>query len=132
MSTAIENADVIRRAYAAFNAGDIDILTETFDENAAWHTPGRSPIAGDSRGREAVFAQFGRYAGGTDGTFKATLQHILRSDDGRIVGVHHNSGERKGKQLDMDCCILFEVKAGRIISAREHFYDQYAWDDFWA
>jgi hypothetical protein len=31
-------------------------LTEIFDESASWHTPGRSPLAGDCEGREAVFA----------------------------------------------------------------------------
>ena len=36
-------------------------LTEFLDESASWHTPGRSPLAGDHQGRDAVFAQFGRY-----------------------------------------------------------------------
>lgn len=131
MSTAIENADVVRRAYAAFSSGDIDALTETFDENVCWHTPGKSPIAGDTQGRDAVLARLGRYVDATNGTFKATLRYILRSNDDRIVGVHHNSGERHGKQLDTGCCVLFEVRKGRIVSGREHFYDQYAWDEFW-
>ena len=132
MSTADENADIIRRGYAAFNAGDIKTLTEIFDENASWHTPGRSPIAGDNRGRDAVFAQFGRYAGDTEGTFKATLQDVLKGDEGRVVGIHDNSGERNGKRLDVGCCIAFEIKDGKIVSGREHFYDLYAWDEFWS
>lgn len=132
MSTADENADIIRRGYAAFNAGDIKTLTEIFDENASWHTPGRSPIAGDNRGRDAVFAQFGRYAGDTEGTFKATLQDVLKGDEGRVVGIHDNSGERNGKRLDVGCCIAFEIKNGKIVSGREHFYDLYAWDEFWS
>jgi hypothetical protein len=57
-------------------------------ENASWHTPGRSPIAGDNEGREAVFAQFGRYVGETGGSFKAALQYVLADGDGRVVGVH--------------------------------------------
>lgn len=132
MSTADENADVVRRGYAAFNASDIKTLTEIFDENASWHTPGRSPIAGDNRGRDAVFAQFGRYAGDTEGTFKATLQDVLKGDEGRVVGIHDNSGERNGKRLDVGCCIAFEIKDGKIVSGREHFYDLYAWDEFWS
>lgn len=132
MSKADENAEVVRRGYAAFNAADIKALTELFDEKASWHTPGRSPIGGDNRGRDAVFAQFGRYVGETGGTFKATLQNVLKSDDGRVIGIHHNSGERNGKRLDVGCCIVFEVKDGRIVDGREHFYDLHAWDAFWA
>ena len=127
-----ENAAVVRRGYEAFNTADMEFLTEAFDESASWHTPGRSPLAGDHEGREATFAQFGRYLGETGGTFKATLQHLLESDDGRVVGVHHNTAERDGKHLDVGCCIVFELKNSRVTDGREHFYDLYAWDEFWS
>lgn len=132
MNEADKNADTVRRGYEAFNTGDMQTLTELFDQGATWHTPGRSPIAGDHKGREAVFAQFGRYGGETGGTFKARLLHVLKSDDGRVVGIHHNTGVRNGRHLDVGCCIVFEFKDGRVIDAREHYYDLYAWDAFWA
>jgi ketosteroid isomerase-like protein len=127
-----ENAAIIRRGYEAFNAGDMETLTELFDENASWHTPGRSPIAGDHQGREAAFAQFARYGGETGGTFKADLQQVFTADDGRVIGVHHNSAERNGKQLDTGCCLVFELKDGRVVDGREHFFDLYNWDEFWS
>lgn len=126
------HADVVRRGYQAFNTGDIKALNELFDAKASWHTPGHSPIAGNHQGREAVFAQFGRYGGDTEGTFKAALKQVLASDDGRVVGLHHNSGQRNGQRLDVDCCIEFQVRDGRIVSGREHFFDLYTWDAFWA
>ncbi len=109
MNKADENAEVVRRGYQAFNTGDVKTLTEIFDPTASWHTPGQSPIAGDHQGRDAVFAQFGRYAGDTGGTFKATLKDVLRSDG-----------------------IVFEVRDGRIVEGREHFYDLHNWDQFWS
>lgn len=132
MNEAEKNAETVRRGYKAFNSADMKTLTELFDESASWHTPGRSPLAGDRKGREATFAQFGRYGGETGGTFKATLQHVLTSDDGRVVGIHHNTAMRNGKKLDVYCCLVFEFKNGRIIDGREHFYDLYAWDEFWS
>ena len=127
-----DNADVVRRGYAAFNSGDMQTLTELFHEKAVWHTPGRSSVSGDHRGRDAIFALFGRYAGETEGNFKADLLNVLTSDDGRVVGIHHNSAQRKGKTLEVDCCITFEFKDGKVIDGREHFYDLYSWDEFWA
>ena len=53
------NAAIVRRGYEAFNKADIATLTKLFDEKASWHTPGRSPIAGDRKGRDAVFTQVG-------------------------------------------------------------------------
>jgi ketosteroid isomerase-like protein len=126
------DAAVVRRGYEAFNTADIETLTELMDENASWHTPGRSPIAGDYQGRDAVFGQFGRYGGQTEGSFRAALQHVLAADDGRVVGVHRNTAERDGRRLDVGCCIVFEVRDGRMISGREHFFDLYAWDEFWS
>ena len=129
---AAENAATVRRGYEAFNTGDMKTLTEIFDESASWHTPGRSSLAGDHQGREATFTQFGRYVGETGGTFKAALQHLFQSDDGRVVGVHNNTAERDGKYLDVGGCIVFELKDGRITDGREYFYDLYAWDEFWS
>jgi len=130
--TIADNAEVVRRGYAAFNAADLATLTELIDENASWHTPGRSPIAGDYVGRDAVFGQFGRYGGDTGGTFTAELEQVFTSPDGRVIGLHHNSAERNGKQLDTDCCIVFEVENGRVLSGREYFFDLGNWDDFWS
>lgn len=127
-----ENAAIVRRGYEAFNAGDLETLTELFDEGASWHTPGRSPIAGDHVGREAAFAQFGRYGGDSGGTFKAELRSLLEDEEGRVVGVHHNTADREGKHLDVECCLVFELKDGRVVDGREFFYDVHAWDDFWS
>ena len=66
------------------------------------------------------------------GTFKAELRSIFEGDDGRVIGLHHNSGVRNGKQLDTDCCIVFEVEDGRITSGVEHFLDLHNWDEFWS
>lgn len=132
MNEAERNAETVRRAYEAFNSADMATLAETFDERATWHTPGRGPLAGDTTDRNATFAQFGRYVGETNGTFKASLRHVLRSDNGSVVGIHHNSAERNGKHLDVDCCLVLELEDGRVVSGSEHFYDLYAWDEFWS
>ena len=47
-----ENVAIMRRAYEAFNTGDVETLTELFDESAVWHLPGRSSFADDYQGRE--------------------------------------------------------------------------------
>ena len=132
MNAAEKNAEIVRRAYQALNEADMESLSQTFHESASWHTPGRSPIAGDAVGRDAVFAQFGRYGGDTQGTFKAVLKEILWSGSGRVVGIHHNTAVRNGRQLDTGCCIVFELREGRIIDGREHFFDLHNWDEFWS
>jgi len=132
MATSEENAAKVRRGYHAFNTADMALLAEILDENATWQTPGRSSMAGLRKGRDAVFAHFGRYGAETGGSFKAELRYVLADGEGRVVGVHRNVGERNGKHLDVMCCIVFEIRDGRMISGKEHFFDLYAWDAFWS
>ena len=127
-----EFAEVVRRDYHGFNTADMKLLTEVFDERSTWETPGRTLIADLRKGRDSVFAQFGRYGGETAGSFKVDLQYVLADGEGRVVGVHRNTGLRNGKKLDVMCCITFEVKDGRIMSGKEQFFDLYNWDEFWS
>lgn len=130
--TAESAADIVRKGYHAFNTADLDLFSTLSSEALTWETPGHSPIAGLREGREAVYQQYGTYLGGTDGTFKAELQYVSSNGNGQVVGVHRNTGQRNGKTLDTMCCITFEVADGKILSGKEHFFDLYNWDQFWA
>ena len=79
--TADENVATMQRAYHAFNTGDIDTLTDLFDETAVWHLPGHSSMADDYQGRDATLAYFGQLAEKTGGTFRAELQHLAADGD---------------------------------------------------
>jgi ketosteroid isomerase-like protein len=50
-----------RRQAAMYAGGPVDAVAEMLAENVVWHVPGRSPIAGEHRGREAVI-EAGRVA----------------------------------------------------------------------
>jgi ketosteroid isomerase-like protein len=130
--TADENAAIMRRAYAAFNSGDMNTLIATFDDGVVWHLPGRSRFADDYQGRDATLAYFGQLAQETGGTFQAELQHLLADDEDRVIGMQRSRAQRNGKHLDVANCIVFELKDGRVTDGREHFHDLYAWDEFWA
>jgi ketosteroid isomerase-like protein len=88
------------------------------------------PVAGMARGKDAVLALYGRCGGETNGTFEAQLQNVFEAEDGRVVGLHRNVGERNGKQLDAMCCIVFEIEGGPVKSGVEHFFDLHNWDQF--
>jgi ketosteroid isomerase-like protein len=130
--TAEEKVAIMQRAYDAFNSADMDTLVELFDENIVWHMPGRSSMADDYQGRDATLAYFGQIGEKTGGTFQAELQQLFAGDDGRVIGLQRSTAERDGKRLDVDNCIVFELKDGRVVDGREHFEDLYAWDEFWS
>ena len=125
-----ENAAIVRRAYEASNTADMETLIETFDESAAWHTPGRGSFSGDRKSRDETLAFFGRLGQETGGTFRAELLHMAEDDDGLVVGIQTSTGDRDGKHLEVGNCIVFGLESGRITDGREHFHDLYAWDEF--
>ena len=127
-----ENVAIMQRAYDAFNAADIETLTELFDESAVWHLPGRSSMAKDYQGRDATLAYFGQIGQETGGTFQAELQQLFAGEDARVIGLQQSTAERNGKRLDVGNCIVFELRDGKVVDGREHFNDLYAWDEFWS
>ena len=128
---ATENVATMRRAYEAFNTGDMDTLTELMDDTV-WHLPGRSSMAGEYKGRGETLAYFGQLAQETGGTFRAELQHLAADGDTRVVGIQRSTADRDGKHLDVSDCIVFQLKDGRVTDGREHFEDLYGWDEFWS
>src|SRR3954452_10504502 len=99
-----ENVAIMRRAYEAFNAADIDTLTDLFDESVVWHLPGQSSMADDYHGRDATLAYFGQIAQESGGTFRAELRHLAADGDNRVVGIQRSTADRDGKHLDVADC----------------------------
>ena len=132
MTNAMSNTDLVRRGYQAFNEADVPTLLAILADDVTWTTPGESTVAGTARGKAAVLEQFGRYGGETAGTFKADLVEVFATDAGRVIGLHHNTGARNGRRLDTQCCLVFDVRDGQIVSGTENFFDLYNWDQFWS
>lgn len=132
MTDSMSHTEVVRRGYQAFNDADVQALDVILADDVTWTTPGESTVAGTARGKAAVLTQFGRYGGETDGTFKADLLEVFEGDDGRVIGLHRNTGARNGRSLDTQCCIVFDVRDGQVVSGTETFFDLYNWDQFWS
>ncbi len=123
--------DVFHRAMAAFSAGDMDALAEVFHPEVVWHLGGRSPLAGDHRGRDATFAMFARDFELSGGTYRPHLHDVLAGDD-HTVALLHATASRGGKSLEMDYVIVFHILDGRIVEGWEFWADQERFDEFWS
>ena len=53
------NEEVVREAYAAFDAGDFEKMASLFADDPVWHVPGRSKLAGEYRGVDVIFGYLG-------------------------------------------------------------------------
>jgi ketosteroid isomerase-like protein len=109
----MSNVDSARAAYEAFGRGDMEALSQNFAEDAVWVTSDELPLGGETRGRDAILANFaqipnywtsfsvepaefieaGDYvialgtqrAGNDEGSFESPFAHVMKYEDGKLV-----------------------------------------------
>ncbi len=126
-----EDVELVRRGYEAFNAGDMEALTEIFAEDAVWHVAGNNVLSGTKQGRDAILAYFGELGARSAGTLKVDVRDIVGGDK-HTVGIQHNSAQNNGKSMDLDVTIVFKARDGKITSGQEFIEDSAKSDEFWA
>jgi len=124
----MSNIDTARSAYEAFGRGDLEALKSDFAEDAVWVTSDELPLGGETRGREAIMANFAQIpnywssftvepeefidagdcvvvrgtqrAGNDNGSFEAPFAHVMKYEDGKLVrGEFHADSAKAAKLL---------------------------------
>ena len=129
----VENAyeSLIRRAYQDFESGDLDLLGTVMAQDVVWHEPGRSSLAGDYKGPEAVLGFLKQLKTRSGGTFKIEMLDVLGAPE-RAVVFERETATRNGKTLDVIAAVEFEIHNGKITEVTVYQADTYQFDEFWA
>jgi hypothetical protein len=128
--TAQDDANLVRSGYEAFVKGDIPAVLEVFSPDIRWQITGRSGLAGEYRGHDAVLGFFGQLMERSGGTFRLELIDVLGSAD-HVVALTRETGERNGRTLDVQGVHVWRVVDGKAVDFRGLTDDQYADDEFW-
>lgn len=127
-----QNEALVRRGYEAFAAGDTETLVEVFAPDIVWSVPGRSQIAGEHKGLEAVLGLFGKVAELSNGTLHLELQSVTARGDDQVEAIHRVLAERGDQKLDITETEEMTIENGRISRVNETPSDQHASDAFWS
>jgi len=125
------NVENIRKRYDAFNNGDLAAVGDLLADDVVWHVPGRSPIAGDYRGREATLTYLGRRAELTGGSYQAEL-HIAVGDNEHVITVDHTSAARADRAYGENEIVVFRFRDRRIVEVWQAPMNPYAHDAFFS
>jgi uncharacterized protein len=125
------NARLLRELFIAFEGGGIERIGASFTEDVRWTTPGRSRLAGELAGREAVLAQLARSSELSGGTYRVAVEDVMASDAHASV-LYRGTGSRLGRSLDLRHLALYDIAGGMISAVRVVPLDQYAFDEFWS
>lgn len=125
------NAEVLRKGFEAFAKRDMATLTGMFADNVVWHLSGNSPLAGEHRGRDAVFALFARIAELSGGTIRMELHDVLANDE-HAVALFRETASRQGRQLNQLEVAVWHMSGGKATEAWSFPYDQQVSEEFWS
>ena len=97
-----------------------------------WHVPGRGPLAGDYKGRDAIFGYFGKLMEVSGGTFKADLVHIV-GDDKFAIALQRSTWTVKGRSYNGTDVLVDRVDAsGLAVETWVYLEDQALADEMLA
>jgi uncharacterized protein len=126
------NVERIRRAYTAFAAADMATVGELMADDTIWHILGHSPLAGDYKGKDAVFGFFAKLMERSGGTFRLEVHDILANDE-HAIGLVTEHAEKDGKKLESRAVhVIHTDSEGRDKEFWAFQEDQAAADAFWA
>jgi len=124
-----EDAELVRKGYEAFIAGDMEWMNEHLHENVVWHVPGHNVLSGDHKGREAVLAFFAKSV--TIALPEFDIHDIVASDD-HVVALLNITWRKVGNEETLQDKVtqVFHLSQGQALEVWTMADDQDAFDRF--
>jgi uncharacterized protein len=121
--------DLMRRYVDAARSGDWETASGFFAEDIALHIPGRSPFAGEHRGRDVAMAYIeNARALSRDHEVELELVDMLASDE-RIALIVRERFALDGRVVDIRRANVYRVRGEEIVEIWIFEADQYAVDE---
>ena len=124
------NADLVRKGFEAFEAGDMATLDAIMADDVVWHASGTGVVSGDFVGKEAVFGNFAIIPQETD-SFSQDI-HAIVADDDHTIALVSATVTRRGKTVTLSQVLVFHLEDGKAKEVWITPLDQAAADEFWS
>ena len=124
--------DLMREAYGALVSGDIAGLFGLMNDDVAAHVPGRSQVAGEYAGQQAVLGYVATLGQLSAGTLRFELHQVVAGDGHAVALVRDFAGRPDGRSLAMNNVHVWHLADGRLQEIWIYPGDLYAWDEFWS
>jgi len=116
---------------AALAGKQVDAAEALLGVGSLLHVPGRSGLAGQYQGGEAILGLARRMADLTSGTLQFSSSRVLTADDQAIVLFGRVNATRHGTRLDTDVVHVFTLRNGEIREIWILHENQDHVDEFW-
>jgi uncharacterized protein len=116
------------RFYAGDDQGPVGAM---LTDDAVWHVPGHSAIAGDYRGRDELLRYFAQRRKLAGATLRIEIRGVL-ADDQRTVILATGEIEHGGRTFAWGTTAIFRIAEGRIAECWVIPHDQDTYDEIWS
>jgi hypothetical protein len=123
------NAEMWRKASAAFIRGDAGTQQTFFSDDVVYHVPGANPLAGDYEGLEAVRALMLKFR---EMNVQIVEVHDVLATDDHVVALVRGTASREGRELSLNQANIYNIKGGKVAEAWLLPTDQRAVDEFFS
>jgi uncharacterized protein len=113
-----------------YAGGPSEPVREMLADDIVWHVPGRSPIAGDHEGIEAVMDYFERRRALARATFRVNVHAVMAHGD-LVLQLAGGTAELGGRDVAWETVGVFTVRDGKIAEGRLVPFDLYLFDEVW-
>ena len=124
--------DTVRVRYAALLSGDVSAAAGVIDDASVLHVPGRSGLAGDYQGEEAIVGVLGRVAEYTHDTLWLGSPSLVAEDDRVLVLQGRISATAASNRLDTDVIHALSLRGDKIREAWLFSLNQDDFDELWS
>ena len=107
------NAELARRLFDRFGAGDLDEAVATMTEDIVWHQPGTNAFSGRFDGRDAVVDRLRRMRDAGLST-RFEVHDIVANDEHIVALVHLHLGVPDGRRYDQPQVDVMHLRDGLI------------------
>ncbi|MDX1659814.1 MAG: nuclear transport factor 2 family protein [Nitriliruptorales bacterium] len=113
---------LVREGHAAFNDRDKERLLSAIAEDATWHTPGDSPLAGTYKGREQIWEQVFKPLWEQPGSLET---HEVIATDRYVASTNEFVMKAEGDETRFAFLELARIEDGKLVE-RKAFVDEQA------
>ena len=109
-----ENSDALRRAYDAFNSGDVETVASTFADEITWEGPNSDgvPMSGKNEGKDAVLQALGAI-GDQFERFDVSPDEIVEEGETIVVLSHLDARTKGGNELKLPGVEVWRMSGGK-------------------
>jgi uncharacterized protein len=109
-----ENSDALKRAYEAFNSGDVEALAETYEDDVRWEGPNTEgiPMSGVYEGKDAVLQALGQIPEDFE-QFRVSPDELVEQGDTIVVLSHIEGRTKSGNDIKLPGVEVWRMAGGK-------------------